>query len=604
MAPFYQPSLLEDNVIINKVVKLCRKLLNGSSEETVDTEAQSTAPVRAQANSTETKSTEPNNMQQAAPPKTQKTSDNNDRNNQDVGRDEARAKAIEESREICKQYDNALARDQHNVSRKLLSPNAIRVLHRLQDRGYEAYLVGGCIRDILMGLKPKDFDVATNATPEQIKACFNNCRLIGRRFRLAHVMFGREVIEVATFRGHHQGDVDQAQTQKQAKTSNAAQSTEGQLLRDNVYGTIEEDAQRRDFTINALYYSVKGFYIRDFAGGVEAIKAKRIELIGDPESRYREDPVRMLRAIRFATKLDMTIEEKTEQPIYELGSLLGNIPPARLFEESMKLTLAGKAEANYLLMRKYDLFRHMFPVPYEVLDQDPDCNAERLVRQMFINTDNRINSNKRVTPAYIHAALLWYVVEKETKMQMEENGLTAYDAGYIAMTEVLARHCRSISLPKRFSTVSRDIWQLQHRLARRSGKRAFRLMEHPKFRAGYDFLLLRGDIEGGEIKELATWWTDFQNADEQGRQQMAYELNGSQGKKPAPVRHRNRGSSGSGVSSNSTGKSEQNSGNNSERKRRPRRNNRGGRRYSDNRNSDSRTKTNNTNTDSSQGQTT
>ena len=565
LAPFYQPSLLEDSVIINKVVKLYRKLFNGNSDELENTES--------------------DNMHNQAPPQAQKpaiTDNVNDSNNQNAGRSLARVKAIEESREICKQFDNAIARDEHNVSRKLLSPNAVRVLHRLQDKGYDAYLVGGCIRDILMGLKPKDFDVATNATPEQIKACFNNCRLIGRRFRLAHVMFGREVIEVATFRGHHQAVAPTEKgtkiDDKKSKASLAAQSTEGQLLRDNVYGTIEEDAQRRDFTINALYYNVKGFYIRDFANGIDAIKAKRIELIGDPESRYREDPVRMLRAIRFATKLDMTIEEKTEQPIYELGNLLGNIPPARLFEESMKLTLAGKAEANYLMMRKYDLFRHMFPVPYEVLDQDPDCYAERLVRQMFINTDTRINSKKRVTPAYIHAALLWYVVEKETKFQIEENGLTPYDAGYIAMTEVLARHCRSISLPKRFSTVSRDIWQLQHRLVRRSGKRAFRLMEHPKFRAGYDFLLLRGEIEGGEAASLAQWWTDFQNADETTRQQMANELNGPHGKRPAPIRHKNR-TSGSGSGRNSSNNGDTSTG---ERKRRPRRNNRSNRRNTDN----------------------
>jgi poly(A) polymerase len=383
--------------------------------------------------------------------------------------------------------------------------------------------VGGCIRDILMGLTPKDFDVVTNATPEQIKSCFNNCRLIGRRFRLAHVMFGREVIEVATFRGHHQ----QPPVEANNKNNDSHHSDEGQLLRDNVYGTIEEDAQRRDFTINALYYSINGFYIRDFANGIKAIEARKVELIGDPESRYREDPVRMLRAIRFAAKLDMTIEEKTEQPLYELGSLLSNIPAARLFEESMKLTLSGKAEANYLLMRQYDLFRFMFPIPHEVLDDDPDSKQERLVRQVFINTDLRINADKRVTPAYIHAALLWYVVEKETKDQIENKGLTPYDASYVAMTEVLARHCRSISLPKRFSTVSRDIWQLQHRLDRRMGKRAFKLMEHPKFRAGYDFLLLRGEIEGGEIAELGDWWTAFINGNEDTRQQMSNQLAGS-----------------------------------------------------------------------------
>lgn len=423
---------------------------------------------------------------------------------------------IAKSREICKDFDNAISRDQHNISRKQISPNALKVLYRLQDNGYEAYLVGGCIRDLLMGLEPKDFDVVTNATPEQIKACFNNCRLIGRRFRLAHIMYGREIIEVATFRGHHATPSEEDNNKHNA----SHHSDEGQLLRDNVYGTIEEDAERRDFTINALYYSVNGFYVRDFAGGLEAIKHRKVELIGDPESRYREDPVRMLRAIRFAAKLDMTIAEPTEKPIFELGNLLSNIPPARLFEESMKMTMAGKAHANYRLMRHYDLFRYMFPVPSEKLDGDQSSKYERLVNQVFVHTDRRINSGKRVTPAYIHAALLWYVVEDEITRLMKEKKLSHFDAAYHAQTEVLARHCKSIALPKRFSTVSRDIWQLQYRLTRRLGKRALKLLEHPKFRAGYDFLLLRAEIEGGELTELAKWWTDIQSADEAQRQLM------------------------------------------------------------------------------------
>jgi len=540
LAPFYQPSLLEDKVIITKVVNLYRKLVKPSDENE--------AP----------QATTPATISEAS-----KVPDSPSNGSDD------QQTAIEKSRQQCKDIPNAIARDHHNISRKKLSKNALKVLYRLQDEGYEAYLVGGCIRDILMGLTPKDFDVATNATPEQIKACFKNCRLIGRRFRLAHIVFGRELIEVATFRGHHQ-QTDNPATGGKKQLS--AQSDEGQLLRDNVYGSIEEDAQRRDFTINALYYSVNGFYIRDFAGGIDAIKAKRIELIGDPQARYREDPVRMLRAIRFATKLNMTIEEKTEAPIYELGNLLSNIPPARLFEESMKLTLAGKALDNYMMMRKYDLFRHMFPVPYEVLDEDPDSKQEQLIRQVFINTDKRINANKGVTPAYIHAALLWYVVEKETQMQIETNGLSAYDASYVAMTEVLSRHCRAISLPKRFSTVSRDIWQLQHRLDRRMGKRAFKLMEHPKFRAGYDFLLLRGDIEGGKIAELAHWWTQFQDADDAGKQQMANDLNGSSNRGSSTGKYRNK---------NTTDDPNRNTSNNTnERRRGPRKNNRNRRKAS------------------------
>lgn len=450
---------------------------------------------------------------------------------------------IEHSRDICKDFSNAISRDQHNISRKQISPNALKVLYRLQDNGYEAYLVGGCIRDLLMGLDPKDFDVVTNATPEQIKSCFSNCRLIGRRFRLAHIMYGREIIEVATFRGHHA----QPEEQDNHKHNASHHSDEGQLLRDNVYGTIEEDAERRDFTINALYYSVKGFYIRDFANGIEAIKARKIELIGSPEARYREDPVRMLRAIRFATKLDMTIADKTEAPIYELGSLLGNIPAARLFEESMKMTMAGKAEANYQMMRHYDLFRYLFPVPSQLLNGDINSKYERLARQVFVHTDRRINSGKRVTPAYIHAALLWYVVEHETETLMREKKLSHFDAAYLAQTEVLARHCRSIALPKRFSTVSRDIWQLQYRLTRRLGKRALKLLEHPKFRAGYDFLLLRAEIEGGELTELANWWTKLQSADDSTRAQMvnnpptARKNTRGQGERKGDKKRRSRG---------------------------------------------------------------
>jgi poly(A) polymerase len=477
IAAFNRSSLLKDDVIITKVVNFYRKLVKNTDQSpTVDPAASSVS-------------------------------------------------AIEKSRDKCKNFTNAIPRDQHNISRKQLSPNALKVLYRLQDNGYEAYLVGGCVRDILLGLVPKDFDVVTNATPEQVKASFNNCRLIGRRFRLAHIMYGREIIEVATFRAHH----EQPSSEDNNKNNVSHHSDEGQLLRDNVYGNIEEDAQRRDFTINALYYSVNGFYVRDFANGIESIKARKIELIGDPEGRYREDPVRMLRAIRFATKLDMVIEPATEAPLYELGSLLTNIPAPRLFEESMKLTMAGKSEANYLMMRKYDLFSAMFPVPSEALNGDMDSKQERLVRQVFINTDIRINNRKRVTPAYIHAALLWYVVEQETQRQITENKLSQYDASYLAMTEVLARHCRSIALPKRFSTVSRDIWQLQQRLNRRMGKRAIKLLEHPKFRAGYDFLLLRGEIEGGEVAELGQWWTDFQNADPKAQEVMTDDINNGKG---------------------------------------------------------------------------
>jgi len=402
---------------------------------------------------------------------------------------------------------NVIARNEHPVSRKQLSPNALKVLYRLKDSGYDAYLVGGCIRDILLGLQPKDFDIATNATPEQVKRCFNNCRIIGRRFKLAHVMFGREIIEVATFRGHHSEE-----QQEDIKTSK--QSNEGQLLRDNVYGSIEEDAERRDFTVNALYYNIKDFSICDFANGMEDIKAGVINLIGDPETRYREDPVRMLRAVRFSTKLRMKIAERTETPMFELAHLLRNIPPARLFDESLKLFLAGKAQDNYRSMREYGLFRYFFPVVDQVLSGNPDDKEERFLELMFANTDTRINAEKSVSPAFIMATLLWYALETHAKELEHESGLHPYDAFQIAINDILHRAVQTVAIPKRFSSTMREIWQFQHRLTKTKGKRPAQIMEHPRFRAAYDFLLLRAEVEGGELAKLADWWTEYQESDE------------------------------------------------------------------------------------------
>ena len=403
-----------------------------------------------------------------------------------------------------------IPRSKHEISRKNISPNALKVLYRLKDGGYDAYLVGGCIRDLLLGLKPKDFDVVTNATPDEIKSLFRNCRLIGRRFRLAHIVFGREIIEVATLRGHHQESAQQ-------------QTEHGQLLRDNVYGTIEEDAERRDFSINALYYSIADYAILDFAHGVQAINERNIQLIGDPETRYREDPVRMLRAVRFATKLDMNISPDTGNPIYELAPMIANIPAARLFEEALKLFMHGEALKNYELLRDFGLFQHMFPVISEVFG-DPESKEERLLRQVFINTDKRIRSGKKVTPAYIFAALLWYPLESKANQLMFEGGLAMHDAYNLSMAEILTEHCKTVSLPKRFSMTTRDIWQLQLRLPKRAGKRAERLAEHPKFRAGYDFLLLRSDIEGGDLVEIAQWWTRYQEVEPYMQRKMANSL--------------------------------------------------------------------------------
>ena len=417
-----------------------------------------------------------------------------------------------------------ITRAEHNISRKQFSPNAIKVLYRLKDGGYDAYLVGGCIRDILMGIQPKDFDVVTNATPEEIKKLFRNCRLIGRRFRLAHIVFGREIIEVATMRGHHEAD--------ERKNAISQSSEHGQLLRDNVYGTIEEDAQRRDFSINALYYSINDFSIHDFARGVEAIKERKIELIGDPETRYREDPVRMLRAVRFATKLGMEIAPGTNQPIYTLADLLSNIPPARLFEETLKLFLNGKAVENYLMLREFGLFKQLFPTLDAVLEQSETGFESRFIEQMFANTDARINQDKKVTPAFVYAALLWFPLQQRTQQIIEQQGMSEFDAFNQAMNQVLSQNAQHVAVPKRFTLGARDIWHIQMRLDKRSGQRAYRLSLQPRFKAAYDFLLLR--VESGEESKqaLADWWTQYLQSDVSGQKELVKTLGQSDSKKP------------------------------------------------------------------------
>ena len=438
-------------------------------------------------------------------------------------------------------FDNPLifSRDQHPVSRKLLSPNALKVLYRLNKAGFDAYLVGGGVRDILLGFKPKDFDIATNATPDEIKELFRNCRLIGRRFRLAHIVFGREIIEVATFRGHH----DNASEQEKSCKKTSKQSEDGMLLRDNIYGSIDEDAERRDFSINALYYSAKDFKVYDFANGVQDVNDRVIRLIGDPETRYREDPVRMLRAIRFATKLDMKISEDTKAPIKELSSLMANIPAARLFEEFLKMFIAGKAVANFEQLRSYNLFGYFFPAVEQALNHESD--EQRFLLDFIMlameNTDKRINNDQRVTPAFLFAAMLWYPLQKHIQQIKVTTQLTPQDIFFAALSEIMPEQQRSIAIPKRFQAVIKDIWILQEKLDRREGKRAFKTLEHPKFRAGYDFLLLRAQIEATpELNELAHWWTDFQEVSNDARIQMIKGVKLPQGAKRRPAKKKRR----------------------------------------------------------------
>ncbi|WP_343858005.1 polynucleotide adenylyltransferase PcnB [Aliiglaciecola litoralis] len=419
-----------------------------------------------------------------------------------------------------------MPRGEHGISREGISDNALKVLYRLNSAGFDAYLVGGCVRDLIVGLQPKDFDVVTNATPDEVKSLFKNCRLIGRRFRLAHVVFGREIIEVATFRGHHQNSPDEKK--KSPKEALGKQNQEGQILRDNVFGSIEEDAERRDFTINAMYYRVTDFTVTDFANGMQAIKNKRIELIGDPETRYREDPVRMIRAVRFAAKLNMQISESSAQAIHELGSLLSNIPPARLFEEVIKLFASGQGLSTFKLMQEFDLMQPLFPQLSPLL-KDPKSRENQFIERVLINTDNRINTGLRVTPAFMYAAFLWYPIEEHTQKLMDEAGLNHFDAFNIAINDVLHRQIQRIMIPKRFSTTMREIWQLQLRLPKRFGRRAYQMLEHPRFRAAYDFLLLRGQVEGGALLELADWWTEFQEVSAEQRKNMLVKLREAEG---------------------------------------------------------------------------
>lgn len=428
-------------------------------------------------------------------------------------------------------------RQEHGISRKDISENALKVLYRLNKAGFDAYLVGGGVRDLLLKKQPKDFDIATNATPEEIKALFRNCRLVGRRFRLAHILFGRDIIEVATFRGHH-SDPQPLPKEKEAKQKQtSAQNQSGMLLRDNVYGTIDEDAERRDFTINALYYSVKDFTVTDYAHGVEDLDDGIIRLIGDPETRYREDPVRMLRAVRFAAKLDMNIERNTEAPIKQLAHLLQDIPAARLFEESLKLLQSGQGLATYHLLRQYNLFEQLFPLLGEHFTEDRSSQTELMLEHILQATDERIAEGKRINPAFMFAAMLWYPLMTRAEEITYASGLTFYDAFMVAANDILDEQVRSIAIPRRHTTTIRDIWMQQLRFSRRTGKRAFKMFEHPKFRAAFDFLEMRSHFEQDDIKELAKWWQDFQAADRFVRSKMVQAINDNGGN---PQRRRPR----------------------------------------------------------------
>ncbi|MBA1204928.1 polynucleotide adenylyltransferase PcnB [Pseudomonas capeferrum] len=403
---------------------------------------------------------------------------------------------------------------QHSLQRSQFSRHAVGIVERLQTAGYQAYLVGGCVRDQLLGIPPKDFDVATSATPEQVRAEFRNARIIGRRFKLVHVHFGRDIIEVATFRAHHSDD-------DQGDAHRSSHNASGRILRDNVYGTLEEDAQRRDFTINALYYDPVSERILDFANGVHDIRNRLIRLIGDPAQRYQEDPVRMLRAVRFAAKLDFGIEKHTVQPIRELSSMLREIPPARLFEEVLKLFLSGHAALTFEMLVDLQLFEPLFPASAQSLEERPTY-THTLISQALANTDLRVKQGKPVTPAFLFAALLWPALPARA-LYLQTQGVPPIPAMNGAAHDLIAEQCQRIAIPKRFTLPIREIWDMQERLPRRSGKRADLLLDNPRFRAGYDFLLLR-ESAGEETDGLGQWWTDYQEANDSERRDMIRDL--------------------------------------------------------------------------------
>ena len=395
-----------------------------------------------------------------------------------------------------------------------ISAQARQVIERLKDAGYTAYLVGGCVRDLILGEEPKDFDVVTQARPEEIRQVFRNARLIGRRFRLAHVHFGREIIEVATYR--------------------AAPSADSEDDNGNVFGTLEEDAFRRDFTVNALYYDPDEGLITDYVNGLHDLAHARLRVIGDPEARFREDPVRMLRAVRFAAKLRLQLTEDGRRLLPVLGPLLQGVAPARLFEEVLKLFHTGNAAATYETLCEHRLFEVLFPGVATILG--PHADRDSLLGRALANSDRRLSEGKPVTPAFLFAALLWEGVREEAMHNIAEGGVPA-EAWTHAAEHVLREQLRVIMIPKRFSVPMREIWGLQSRFERRAGRHAFRFLESKRFRAAYDFLGLRA-ASGEAQMELFDWWTRFQEVAAEEREAMVGALNGQGEKRPRKRRRR------------------------------------------------------------------
>ena len=412
----------------------------------------------------------------------------------------------------------------HSVRQDKISSLAISVVDQLLDAGHEAYVVGGCIRDILLNKQPKDFDVATSATPEQVKRLFRRSRIIGRRFRIVHVQDRREIIEVTTFRGNH----------KTGKGNQATQSTQGMLLRDNVYGNLEQDALRRDFTCNSLYYDIDSGEVVDFTDGVKDLKNGLLRTIGDPAVRFKEDPVRMMRALRFQAKLDLKLDRLSRKQLDAQVGMINEVAAARLFDEVIKLLMHSDAHKAYKMMRESGLFGQLFPWTEKLITQNP--NYKKLLQVAMQGTETRLRSNKRVSPFYLYASLLWPAVEHEYQIQLGKKNPPSR-AMEMAGAKIIEMHAPLVSIAKRFAVSMRETWYLQTQLHRRDGVRAQKMLEHSRFRAAYDFVLMREEA-GEDLQGLGAWWTDYQKASVDERTKMVKALKGT---KTSRSRSRRRG---------------------------------------------------------------
>ncbi len=438
-----------------------------------------------------------------------------------------------------------LSRGEHGISRRQIAPNALKVMRRLADAGFHAFLVGGGVRDLLLGGAPKDFDVATDATPDDVRGLFRNARIIGRRFRIVHIRFGREVIEVTTFRAHHEvrNRVSDDTPRRRIQHADSAHSPDGMLLRDNVYGDIDEDARRRDFTVNALYYTADGFRVLDFHNGFEDLDSRLIRMIGDPAERYREDPVRMLRALRFSAKLDFDIEAETARPIGELAHLLRAVPPARLFDEALKMLIGGHAAAAFELLRRSPAGPCLFAPTLSAMERGGP-RAARLVELTLAAMDRRAAEDKDVSPALLFAALLWPVLE--AKLAGRDPDDRQYSLWLDAAAgETLDEQAQHTVIPRRFTVGCREIWSLQHRLARRHRRTIRAVSVHPRFRAAWNLLRLREEAEG-TADPAAPWWAAYQEAGEDEREAMIAQATSGAPRRRRPRRRRRRGAERAG----------------------------------------------------------